>query len=188
MDNMKISDIHMSLILKTLTTSQCLSEISESEEKPGEKTQTIPIAEQQNTWNNTAQVLHPQSQNHGIMGITQRAIVQQRRTGKTMKTLRYTSHDLEFMPEDETKRYEIVDGELYVSRQPHYGHQSACLKLATRLTIWSEQTGLGDTSFNPGLIYTDDNDVVLMSPGQAMHASKRFTKRRPPSCIPRVGY
>ena len=37
--------------------------------------------------------------------------------GTLMKTLRWTSHDLEFLPDNE-KRYEIVDGELYVSKQP----------------------------------------------------------------------
>ena len=42
-----------------------------------------------------------------------------------MKTLRWTSHDLEGFPED-GKRYEIIDGELYVSKQPHWEHQFVC--------------------------------------------------------------
>ncbi len=42
-----------------------------------------------------------------------------------MKTLRWNSRDLEAMPED-GKRYEIVDGELYVSKQPHWQHQFVC--------------------------------------------------------------
>ena len=33
-------------------------------------------------------------------------------------TPRFTSADLELLPDD-GKRYEIIDGELYVSRQPH---------------------------------------------------------------------
>ena len=39
-----------------------------------------------------------------------------------METLHWTSQDLELLPED-GKRYEIVDGELYVSKQPHWEHQ-----------------------------------------------------------------
>jgi hypothetical protein len=41
-----------------------------------------------------------------------------------MKTLRWTSHDLELLPED--KWHEIVSGELYVSKQPHLHHQMVC--------------------------------------------------------------
>ncbi len=36
-------------------------------------------------------------------------------------TLRWTSADLEVLPDD-GKRYEIIDGELYVSRQLHWHH------------------------------------------------------------------
>lgn len=39
--------------------------------------------------------------------------------------LRWTSADLEVLPDD-GKRYEIIDGELYVSTQPHWQHQFAC--------------------------------------------------------------
>ena len=34
-----------------------------------------------------------------------------------MKTLHWTIHDLEFLPDDGNK-YEIIDGELYVPKQP----------------------------------------------------------------------
>jgi hypothetical protein len=37
-------------------------------------------------------------------------------------TLRWTSADLEVLRNDD-KRYEIIDGDLYVSRQPGYHHQ-----------------------------------------------------------------
>jgi len=33
--------------------------------------------------------------------------------------LRWTSADLAMLPDD-GKRYEIIDGELYMSRQPHW--------------------------------------------------------------------
>ena len=39
-------------------------------------------------------------------------------------TLRWTIQDLDAMPDDGGwKRYEIIDGELYVTRAPHIRHQ-----------------------------------------------------------------
>src|SRR5260370_34861245 len=75
-----------------------------------------------------------------------------------MKTLRWTSHDLELLPED--KRYEIVSGELYVSKQPHLHHQIVCGKVFALLESWSDQTQTGLPIFTPGVIFADDDDVV----------------------------
>ncbi len=77
-----------------------------------------------------------------------------------MKTLRWTSRDLDLFPEENTKRYEIIDGELYVSKQPHYHHQLVCAKLLTFLNIWSIQTEAGEATGAPGLIFADDEDVA----------------------------
>jgi hypothetical protein len=41
-----------------------------------------------------------------------------------MATLHWTSEDLKRLPDD-GQRYEIVDGELYVSKQPDINHQFA---------------------------------------------------------------
>jgi Uma2 family endonuclease len=76
-----------------------------------------------------------------------------------MATLRWTSKDLEMFPDD-GKRYEIVDGELYVSKQPHYHHQRVCVRLTTLLEVWSQQTKAGEANFAPGLIFADDEDVA----------------------------
>lgn len=76
----------------------------------------------------------------------------------TLKTQRWTSRDLELLPED--KRYEIVDGELYVSKQPHLYHQVVSGKILFFLENWSNQTQLGMPIFTPGIIYADDDDVV----------------------------
>ncbi len=76
-----------------------------------------------------------------------------------MATLRWTSKDLEMLPDD-GKRYEIVDGELYVSKQPHYHHQRVCVRLTTLLEVWSQQTKAGEANFAPGLIFADDEDVA----------------------------
>jgi Uma2 family endonuclease len=78
---------------------------------------------------------------------------------ETMDTLRWTIQDLELLPED-GNRYEIVDGELYVAKQPHLHHQIVCSKIVAFLERWSEQTQMGMAIFTPGVIFTNDNAVV----------------------------
>lgn len=73
--------------------------------------------------------------------------------------LRWTSNDLETMPDD-GKRYEIIDGELFVSKQPKWHHQYTCLRACRFLDEWSEQSGLGVTNQAPGVIFGDDDDVA----------------------------
>lgn len=73
---------------------------------------------------------------------------------------RYTSSDLELLPDVEGTRYEIIDGDLHVSKQPSWEHQFVCLALGGELLSWSRQTGLGRPVVAPGLIFTDDNDVA----------------------------
>ncbi|MBA3944584.1 MAG: Uma2 family endonuclease [Herpetosiphonaceae bacterium] len=73
--------------------------------------------------------------------------------------LRWTSADLETLPDD-GKRYEIIDGELQVSKQPHWHHQFTCVRLVRFLDQWNEQTNAGVVNMAPGLIFADDEDVV----------------------------
>jgi Uma2 family endonuclease len=79
--------------------------------------------------------------------------------GEAMTTLRWTSRDLEPLPDD-GKRYEIVDGELYVSKQPHLLHQFVCGQILEFLQVWSRRTKAGWAFFAPGLIFADDDDVA----------------------------
>jgi Uma2 family endonuclease len=74
-------------------------------------------------------------------------------------TQRWTSADLNALPEDGS-RYEIIDGELFVSTEPHFYHQHICGKIYMLLEIWSNQSQLGQSIIAPGLIFADDNDVV----------------------------
>ncbi len=76
-----------------------------------------------------------------------------------MKTLHWSSKDLEMLP-DNGKQYEVVNGELYMSRQPHYHHQLVCSRLITALNIWSSATDAGEATGAPGLIFAEDDDVV----------------------------
>jgi Uma2 family endonuclease len=76
-----------------------------------------------------------------------------------MNMLRWSSRDLELFPDD-GKRYEIIDGELYVSKQPHWQHQFVTGRIFQLLQTWSDQTQAGMANLAPGLIFADDDDVV----------------------------
>ncbi|PSF39369.1 hypothetical protein C7H19_00860 [Aphanothece hegewaldii CCALA 016] len=73
--------------------------------------------------------------------------------------MRWTTADLELLPDDGS-RYEIINGELFVTRSPHVLHQTTCVKMATQLENWSEQTGNGVVIFAPGIIFTDADNVI----------------------------
>ncbi|WP_264327174.1 Uma2 family endonuclease [Romeriopsis navalis] len=65
------------------------------------------------------------------------------------------------MPDDGGwKRYEIVDGELYVTRAPHIRHQGAGGNIHFELESWSRQTKLGKPYQTPGVILTPTDAVI----------------------------
>jgi Uma2 family endonuclease len=73
---------------------------------------------------------------------------------------RYTSADLEALPDRPGVRYEIVDGELFVSKQPSLMHQYTSDEIQTALRNWTRQTGTGLAISAPGLIFAADDDVA----------------------------
>ncbi|MPZ14849.1 MAG: Uma2 family endonuclease [Chloroflexi bacterium] len=77
------------------------------------------------------------------------------------QSLRWTSKDLELFPQplDDT-RYEIIDGELFVSTQPSWEHQFICAEIVAALHQWSRSTGAGVVNFAPGLIFSEDQNVA----------------------------
>lgn len=81
------------------------------------------------------------------------------REKRPMDTLRWTVDDVELLPDDGS-RYEIIDGELYVSKQPDMQHQLVGTRIASLLDLWSLQTQLGFVVGTPGIIFTNDNAVV----------------------------
>ncbi|MGB7414483.1 MAG: Uma2 family endonuclease, partial [Thermosynechococcaceae cyanobacterium] len=69
--------------------------------------------------------------------------------------------DLEVMPDDwGWKRYEIIDGELFVTHAPHLNHQNAGGNLHVALANWSEQTQLGKVFETPGVIFSVHDAVI----------------------------
>ena len=78
-----------------------------------------------------------------------------------MTTHRMTTADLDLLPDplDDT-RYELIDGELYVSKQPSLEHQYAMGQACSALSSWSARTGLGFAFSAPGIILVGDDNVA----------------------------
>jgi Uma2 family endonuclease len=74
-------------------------------------------------------------------------------------TFQWTTADLELLPDD-GRRYEIIDGELFVTRAPHWGHQQVCGRVFAGLDDWSQSSGLGCASVAPGIIFSDADNVI----------------------------
>ena len=60
--------------------------------------------------------------------------------GMPVSKARYTVDDLEAMPDD-GNRYEIIDGELFVTPAPATRHQWALMRLVARLLPWCDSVG-----------------------------------------------
>lgn len=74
--------------------------------------------------------------------------------------VRWTTADLELFSGDRNNRYEIIDGELFVTRAPHWKHQAVCINIGTVLKIWSDESGLGEPATTPGIIFSDADNVI----------------------------
>ena len=75
--------------------------------------------------------------------------------------IRWTVQDLAVIPDDwDHKRYEIINGELSVTRAPHIFHQDAGDNILFELSLWSRKTGLGKASSSPGLVFTESDAVI----------------------------
>jgi Uma2 family endonuclease len=73
--------------------------------------------------------------------------------------VRWTVSDLEGFPEN-GNRYEIIDGELFVTRAPHLDHQDSAGALYAKLLNWSVQSKLGKPFFTPGVIFSAEDAVI----------------------------
>jgi Uma2 family endonuclease len=72
---------------------------------------------------------------------------------------RWTIHDLARFSDDEWHRYEIIDGELFVSRAPGDDHQYACTEAVIGVGVWNHQAGLGIVLIGPGVIFSETDAV-----------------------------
>jgi Uma2 family endonuclease len=72
----------------------------------------------------------------------------------------FTSADLDTLPDLPGVRYEIIDGELFVSRAPSWRHQHVVMQLAVAIGRWDERHERGFVLPGPGLVFSEDNDVI----------------------------
>lgn len=72
---------------------------------------------------------------------------------------KFTSADL-LLLQDENKRYEIIEGELHMSRSPSYEHQYTCNRFGQFLANWNDLDNRGVVLINPGIVFGDEDDVV----------------------------
>jgi Uma2 family endonuclease len=78
----------------------------------------------------------------------------------TTNPIRWTVADLVIFEGDRANCYEIIDGELFVTRAPDWRHQAVCINIGTVLKLWSDQSGLGQAAINPGIIFSESDNVI----------------------------
>lgn len=70
-----------------------------------------------------------------------------------------TIADLDSMPED-GNRYEIIEGELFVSRSPSLIHQRSVRNLSFQFTLYLRDNPVGEVLPGPGVIFSDFSGVI----------------------------
>jgi Uma2 family endonuclease len=73
--------------------------------------------------------------------------------------LRLTNADLEAMPDD-SNRYELIDGELYVSRAPSFIHQTILMNIGIAFGFYLREHPIGRIIPGVGVIFDDNNGVI----------------------------
>jgi len=73
---------------------------------------------------------------------------------------RWTVADLDEIEPVEGERYEVIDGELFVVKQPSWEHQNVCVSLGGLLERWSHESGRGVATAAPGVIFSFDSGVA----------------------------
>jgi Uma2 family endonuclease len=74
-------------------------------------------------------------------------------------TTRWTAEMVRMLPDD-GKRYEVIDGELFVTPAPSWRHQDAVLQMATRLAPYVSTHGIGHVIISPADVSFDSTNLV----------------------------
>jgi Uma2 family endonuclease len=75
-------------------------------------------------------------------------------------TARFTTRDLDAFPDNEFYRYEIIDGELHVTKAPGGEHQIICGRLIVVLGVWNDSADMGFVLTAPGVVFTEEDAVI----------------------------
>ena len=82
--------------------------------------------------------------------------------------VRWTTSDIDLLPDNGGTRYEIVDGELFMTRAPWEASGNVS-QYWYKLKTWSRASGLGQVTINPGILFTDTDNVIRTWFGLAMN-------------------
>lgn len=77
---------------------------------------------------------------------------------QTAKNLRFTYHDYLLLPED--KRYELIDGDFFMTPSPISKHQKIAANLVRKLDRFIEEKKIGKLLFAPLDVVLSEEDVV----------------------------
>jgi Uma2 family endonuclease len=77
----------------------------------------------------------------------------------TASDLRLTNADMECMPDD-GNRYELIDGELYVSGAPGFTHQTILVNIVLAFGDYLRDHPIGKIAPGVGVIFDDYNGVI----------------------------
>jgi Uma2 family endonuclease len=75
--------------------------------------------------------------------------------------IKFTVDDLDFMPDDELKKYEVIGGKLFtVSRAVHINHQLISSRLIAEFSIYLKTNPIGEVMHEPGIVYSKEDAVI----------------------------
>lgn len=71
----------------------------------------------------------------------------------------FTTLDLELFPDDE-KHYQVIEGELFVTKSPHWNHEKVAGRLYAALDVWTfTDQGFGEAVPGTGIVFDEENSV-----------------------------
>lgn len=83
-----------------------------------------------------------------------------------------TTDDLLALPDDDN-RYELIDGDLLVSRAPHIEHQHVLVNFVFAFKLYLERNPIGRIVPEPGVIFDKHNAVI---PDLAFMTNERYAE------------
>jgi Uma2 family endonuclease len=72
----------------------------------------------------------------------------------------WTIADLVRFPDDDGLRYEIIAGELQVSKAPNWYHQLVADRIARAIGNWNDATRSGEVASTPGIVLDDEDNLI----------------------------
>jgi Uma2 family endonuclease len=79
----------------------------------------------------------------------------------TKPALRHWTYDEYARLPDDGSRYEIIDGELYMSPSPRWNHQRAVVRIAHLFETYTEEHGIGEICAGPIDLLLTDTDYLI---------------------------